>query len=75
MIHHHLTSALFLGDLITMFKEKGWKIMDAEDAYRDEIFKKQPSNIPAGEGLIWALAKTSGKFRWVAAISRRRQQV
>lgn len=36
--------------------------MDAEDAYRDEIFKKQPSNIPAGEGLIWALAKTSGNF-------------
>jgi len=62
LLHHNLTSALFLGDLITMFKEKGWVIIDAEDAYRDKIFTKQPTNIPAGEGLIWALARASGNF-------------
>jgi peptidoglycan-N-acetylglucosamine deacetylase len=62
LLHHNLASALFLGDLAKMFKEKGWKITDAEEAYKDEIYQKQPSNIPAGEGLIWALAKESGKF-------------
>lgn len=62
LLHHNLTSALFLGDLIAMFKEKGWKIIDAEKAYGDEIFRQQPSNIPAGEGLVWALARASGKF-------------
>jgi hypothetical protein len=62
LLHHNLTSALFLGDLIKMFKEKGWKLVDAEEAYKDEVFKKQPSNIPAGESLIWALVKESGKF-------------
>lgn len=62
LLHHNLTSALFLGDLIHMFKDKGWQIVNAEDAYKDEIFKSNPTNVPAGESLIWALAKESGKF-------------
>ncbi len=62
LLHHNLASALFLGDLIKMFKDKGWKIMDANDAYDDEIFETSPSHVPAGESLIWALAKESGKF-------------
>lgn len=62
LLHHNLASALFLGDLIKMFKAKGWKVIDAELAYTDEIFNSSPSNIPAGESLIWALAKESGRF-------------
>ena len=62
LLHHNLTSALFLGDLIKMFKEKGWKVIDAEEAYKDEIFKSNPSNVPAGESLIWALAKETGRY-------------
>jgi hypothetical protein len=45
-----------------MFKDKGWNIIDAEEAFKDPIFQSQPTNIPAGESLIWALAKESGKF-------------
>ncbi len=62
LLHHNLTSALFLGDLIKMFREKGWKVMDAEEAYKDEIFMSEPKHLPAGESLIWSLAKESGKF-------------
>lgn len=62
LLHHNLAAALFLGDLIKMFREQGWKIMDAEDAFKDGIFQRQPSNVPAGESLIWALTKESGKF-------------
>lgn len=62
LLHHNLTSALFLGDLIKMFREKGWKVIDAEEAYKDEIFKSEPKYIPAGESLIWALAKDTGKY-------------
>jgi len=65
LLHHNLTSALFLGDLIRMFKEKGWQIVDAEQAFKDEIFQKQPSNVPAGESLIWALAKEAGTFEHI----------
>ena len=62
LLHHNLTSALFLGDLIKMFREKGWKIVDAEEAYKDEIYKSEPKYIPAGQSLIWALAKDTGKY-------------
>ena len=65
LLHHNLTSALFLGDLIKMFRDKGWKVIDAEEAYKDEIFNSEPTNIPAGESLIWALAKESGKYESV----------
>ncbi len=60
LLHHNLTAALFLDDLIHMFKEKGWKIIPADEAYKDLIFKENPKH--AGESLIWALAKDSGDF-------------
>jgi peptidoglycan/xylan/chitin deacetylase (PgdA/CDA1 family) len=62
LLHHNLASALFLGDLIKMFKEKGWNTIHAHEAYKDKIFDSNPSTVPAGESLIWALAKDSGKY-------------
>lgn len=62
LLHHNLAAALFLDDLIQFFKENGWEVMDAEKAYQDEIYKEEPNSVPAGESLIWALAKESKKF-------------
>ncbi|MEO8475320.1 MAG: polysaccharide deacetylase family protein [Chryseolinea sp.] len=62
LLHHNLTSALFIGDLARLFKEKGWKVISAADAYKDPIFMSRPANIPAGESLIWALAKERGGY-------------
>lgn len=62
LLHHSALNAMFLGDLITMFRKKGWTPVDAEYAYRDEVYDRQPKTLPAGESLIWALAKESGKF-------------
>jgi peptidoglycan-N-acetylglucosamine deacetylase len=28
----------------------------------DRVFDRQPNNVPAGESLIWALAKETGRF-------------
>lgn len=62
LLHHSALNALFLDDLIAMFRKKGWTLVDAEYAYRDEVYDRQPKILPAGESLIWALAKESGKF-------------
>lgn len=62
VLHHNALNALFLDDLIAMFAERGWKSVDAEWAYADPIYEEQPNILPAGESLIWALAKQSGKF-------------
>lgn len=62
LLHHNLAAALFLDDLIQHFKDNGWEVIDADKAYKDDIYLEEPDNIPAGESLIWALAKKSGKF-------------
>lgn len=62
LLHHNVLNGLFLGDLMTMYKEKGWKLIKAEEAYTDPVFSAAPNISPAGESLIWALAKETGKF-------------
>ncbi|MBJ2175869.1 polysaccharide deacetylase family protein [Aureibaculum sp. A20] len=62
LLHHNLTSALFLDDLINKFKEEGWHIIDAEQAYQDSVFTNIPTSKFAGESLTWSLAKESGNY-------------
>ena len=62
LLHHNLSSALFLDDLIQKFKAEGWEVINADAAFQDEIFKINPNVNPAGESLIWSLAKESGKY-------------
>jgi peptidoglycan-N-acetylglucosamine deacetylase len=62
LIHHSLLNALFLGDLLDFLKSKRCELIDAATAYTDPIFLRQPDIIPAGESLIWALAKETGKY-------------
>ena len=62
LTHFNLLNALFLGDLIDMFKQKGWQLIDAEDAFTDPVFAAQPKVLPAGESIVWSLAKESGKI-------------
>jgi len=60
LVHFNLLNALFLDDLIAMFKSKGWQPIDAEEAFTDPVFASKPNVIPAGESLIWSLAKEKG---------------
>jgi peptidoglycan/xylan/chitin deacetylase (PgdA/CDA1 family) len=62
VLHHNPLNARYLGDLIAMFVEKGWRLVDANYAYQDPVYDMQPTILPAGESLIWALAKESGRF-------------
>jgi peptidoglycan/xylan/chitin deacetylase (PgdA/CDA1 family) len=62
LLHHNSLNALYLDDLIEMFVSKGWNPVDAEWAYQDPVYDRQPKILPAGESLIWALAKESGRF-------------
>jgi len=62
LLHHNALNALFIGDLIEMFKQKGWRPVDAQYAYGDPVYDRQPRILPAGESLIWALAKEAGGY-------------
>ncbi len=62
LLHYNLLNSFFLGDLLTMFRSRGWKIIDADVAFSDPVFERLPNIAPAGESLIWALAKETGRF-------------
>jgi hypothetical protein len=60
LIHFNLLSGLFLGDLLAMYKAKGWRLIDAEEAFGDPVFAAKPKVVPAGESIVWSLAKEKG---------------
>ena len=60
LVHFNLLNGLFLGDLIEMFKSKGWQPIDAEEAFGDPVFSAKPKIVPAGESIVWSLAKEKG---------------
>jgi peptidoglycan-N-acetylglucosamine deacetylase len=60
LVHFNLLNGLFLNDLITMFKSKGWQPIDAEEAFKDPVFASKPNVLPAGESIVWSLAKEKG---------------
>lgn len=57
LLHHSLLNALFLNDLLNELKANGWELIDAKEAYKDELFQKQPNIEPCGESIIWQCAK------------------
>lgn len=60
LLHHNLTSALFLADAISMFRDRGWKVVAPAEAYADPVYALEPGVLPAGESLLWSLAKAKG---------------
>lgn len=62
LLHHNLTSALFLGHLIRRFQAEGWEVVDAKEAFQDDFFDYIPKTNPAGESLVWSMAKETGKY-------------
>jgi hypothetical protein len=62
LLHHNALNALFLDQLIAMFVAEGWRPIDSDRAFADSAYDLQPRILPAGESLIWALAKQTRQF-------------
>jgi peptidoglycan/xylan/chitin deacetylase (PgdA/CDA1 family) len=60
LVHFNLLNGLFLGDLLSMYKEKGWRPIDAEEAFTDQVFSAKPKVLPAGESIVWSIARERG---------------
>jgi peptidoglycan/xylan/chitin deacetylase (PgdA/CDA1 family) len=57
LLHTRRINAEFLPDIIAMFRAHGWTIVAPAEAYADPVYAMQPSRLPAGESILWALAK------------------
>lgn len=62
LVHFNLLNGLFLADLLAMYREKGWQLIDAEEAFSDPVFASKPKIVPAGESIVWSLAKKKGRI-------------
>ena len=60
LVHFNLLNGLFLGDLLSMYKANGWRPIDAEEAFMDPVFSAKPKVVPAGESIVWSIAKEKG---------------
>jgi hypothetical protein len=62
LLHFNPLNAYLLPDVLTAFEKAGWQWIDASLAFEDPVFRSQPQIVPAGESLVWALAKETGRF-------------
>ena len=62
LMHFNPLNAFVLSDVMNAFESAGWQWIDASLAFEDPVFRSQPQTLPAGESLVWALAKETGRF-------------
>jgi peptidoglycan-N-acetylglucosamine deacetylase len=62
LVHYSYMNALFLPTILEAFNRAGWDWINANRAYEDPVFQRAPQTLPAGESLLWALAKETGNF-------------
>jgi hypothetical protein len=62
LVHFNPLNAFVLPDVMTAFETAGWQWIDASLAFEDPVFRSEPRTVPAGESLVWALAKETGRF-------------
>jgi hypothetical protein len=61
LLHTSALNAVCIGDVIEMFRGRGWTIVPPEDAFTDAMYNARPNTAPAGESIVWALAKEAGR--------------
>jgi len=62
LMHFNPLNAFVLPEVMSAFEAAGWQWIDASLAFEDPVFRSQPQTLPAGESLVWALAKETGRF-------------
>jgi peptidoglycan/xylan/chitin deacetylase (PgdA/CDA1 family) len=60
LLHVNAINAATLPAVIEGFRAKGWHFVAARTAFEDPLYRMQPDTLPAGESIIWALARQRG---------------
>ena len=61
LLHETDVAALFVADLVAALRERGWKIVTADEAYRDPIAQIEPDTHFLGSGRVAAIAHAAGR--------------
>lgn len=60
LLHHNLINALFLDDVIGMFKDMGWTIVAPATAFEDPVYQFAPQHAAHGQSLLLSMARSLG---------------
>lgn len=60
LMHHNLINALWLDDVIAMFKEMGWAIVTPGAAFADPVYQLTPERAAPGQSLLLSMARSLG---------------
>jgi hypothetical protein len=60
LLHTNAINAAAVGQVVAAFRARGWKIVPPEAAFRDPLYAMQPAYLPAGESIVWAVARDRG---------------
>lgn len=61
LLHTNEINAQFLPDVLAMFRAQGWRVVGIDEAFADPLYAMTPDVLPAGESIVWALAKQAGR--------------
>ncbi|AMW77491.1 polysaccharide deacetylase [Acinetobacter sp. TGL-Y2] len=60
LLHVRAINAAWLKDVIAAFQDSGWQFIDSDSAYQDPLYTIEPQALPAGESILWNIAKNYG---------------
>ncbi len=63
LLHENDVAALYVDDLVTALRARGWEIISAAEAYRDPIAQVQPDTLFLNQGRVAAIANVAGRVR------------
>ena len=60
LLHTSQINAAALADIVAAFKARGWTFVSPLQAFKDSLYGVQTNTLPAGESIVWAMAKEQG---------------
>ncbi len=67
LLHSRLLNGLFLGDVLDLFRARGWVWISPAEAFKDPVYALMPKNLPGGEALADAVSAERGDQGFVQA--------
>ncbi|KRG41589.1 polysaccharide deacetylase [Stenotrophomonas pictorum JCM 9942] len=59
-LHTNQINADALGEIVAAFRARDWTLVNPCIAFDDPLYARQPETLPAGETIVWALARQAG---------------
>jgi len=60
LLHANAINAALIGDVIQALRAEGWRVVSPLTAFADPLYALQPDTLPAGESIVWSLARKAG---------------